>query len=605
MTKAPSAPDTSHDDEPSRWDTFARAFRSDDFVGTIVDRRYQITARIGAGGMGVVYRAQHLALDRPVAVKVLHAALADDPDIRARFLREARAAARINSPHVVSVIDFGPHDARDIGPLFLVMELLEGEDLAQTLKRVGPMPWPRAAEVITQVCLALHAAHEQGVIHRDIKPQNCYRLTSSNQLEARVDASARAVDHIKVLDFGMARLDVPEGKGKGSGRGNSEPWTIGGTRGYIAPEVLRGEQADLRVDIYGVGALLCRLLTNRPPHAVLARIIAGINAADGPDPVLPAGVLPIVRRAMANDPNRRFSSALELAEAVRTVYEVHSEIRERDHTPASPRAPDAARELDEVSTLQPVKPPPRRQESASTPASSQRREDSADAVTHASAPPRSRVAPPSKPVLLTNKVSRSTPASPPRPDPTSSPSSSSSSSSASFSAPSSSGLRPRPRAKSERVVVDLRRGPSFDVLAYMAARLARGAPERMTRRFADLKPGFTGRERRLRFALGERGLAIEAFPHLFHGPERTSYPALSVRELATLEAGTVLYCPRGVSLSPRFVIRAKLSDSVVVISLYPAGAMRDRIEFVLEGAGGGADQADGGRARKTRGESRW
>ena len=155
------------------------------------------------------------------------------------------------------------------------------------------------------------------------------------------------------------------------------------------------------------------------------------------------------------------------------------------------------------------------------------------------------------------------------------------------------------------MVVDLRRGPSFDVLAYVAARIARGASERMTRRFADLKPGFTGRERRLRFALGERGVAIEAFPHLFHGPERTSYPALSVRELATLEAGTVLYCPRGVSLSPRFVMRAKLSDSVATISMYPAGAMRDRIEFVLEGAGGRDGSTADGRTRETRGESRW
>ena len=153
------------------------------------------------------------------------------------------------------------------------------------------------------------------------------------------------------------------------------------------------------------------------------------------------------------------------------------------------------------------------------------------------------------------------------------------------------------------MVVDLSRGPSFDVLAHVAARLeleAGGAPGLMTRRFADLKPGFTGRERRLRFALSEQGVAIEAYPHLFHGPNRTSYPALLVRELATFEAGTVLYCPRGVSLSPRFVIRAKISD-VVIVALHPAGAMRDRFEFLLEGT----DATRAGRARETRGETRW
>ncbi|MCA9694240.1 MAG: serine/threonine protein kinase, partial [Myxococcales bacterium] len=190
MTSGTNPGDDDGTGEPSRWDSFVRAMSGEDLVGQILGGRYELQERIGSGGMGVVYLARHRTLtDRRFAVKVLHRALADDPECRVRFLREAKAAASIEDPHVVWVTDFGPASEAEEGPLYLVMEHLEGEDLSRTLAREGAMSWERAAAVVTQICQALHAAHARHVIHRDIKPQNCFRVT-------RRETS----DFIKVLD---------------------------------------------------------------------------------------------------------------------------------------------------------------------------------------------------------------------------------------------------------------------------------------------------------------------------------------------------------------------------------------------------------------------
>ncbi|MFY0531767.1 serine/threonine-protein kinase [Nannocystis pusilla] len=161
-----------------------------DLTGSILEGRYRIFGRLGVGGMGAVYRGEHVLLGIPVAVKVLLPKFAHDSEWTHRFLLEARAASQIRHPNIVQIRDFGaPH----AGLVYMVMELLEGESLAGLAKREGPLPWRRVARLSEQVAEALAAAHARGIIHRDIKPANIFRL-----------AAPEEPDVIKVLDFGIA-----------------------------------------------------------------------------------------------------------------------------------------------------------------------------------------------------------------------------------------------------------------------------------------------------------------------------------------------------------------------------------------------------------------
>ncbi|MCA9686604.1 MAG: serine/threonine protein kinase, partial [Myxococcales bacterium] len=160
----------------------------DPLVGTVLADRYRILALIGVGAMGAVYRAEHVSIGKTFAIKVLSPKLADKPEFVERFLREAKAASRIQHANVVEITDFGDGSA---GVVFMVMELLEGEDLRRTLKREGALPWPRVRHIMTQIGQALDAAHGSGVVHRDMKPDNCFRTTRGGD-----------PDFIKILDFG-------------------------------------------------------------------------------------------------------------------------------------------------------------------------------------------------------------------------------------------------------------------------------------------------------------------------------------------------------------------------------------------------------------------
>ncbi len=195
------------------WPEFRRLFAYDDLVGKLVQNRYEVVRRLGAGGMGVVFLARHIHLDKHFALKIISPRFLDDPQIGQRFLLEARAASKIDHPNVVNITDFGPPEE---GPAFFAMEYLEGEDLARLLAREGPLPWTRALPIAAQIARALAAAHQRGVIHRDIKPQNCLRITRDDN-----------PDFIKVLDFGLAKVLTSTGK---------SAWTVGGSPGYIAPE---------------------------------------------------------------------------------------------------------------------------------------------------------------------------------------------------------------------------------------------------------------------------------------------------------------------------------------------------------------------------------
>ncbi len=214
--------------------------------GTLVAGRYRVLDVIGEGGMGTVYRAQHLALHRHVALKVVRPELSADPQMVARFEREAFASSRISSPHVVVVHDFGRDDT---GLLYLIMELLEGESLAERLDRTGALPIGEALRVSRDVARALEVAHLAGIVHRDLKPDNVF-ITSGGD--------------VKVLDFGIARiLEGPAGAPVGSNA--TMTGMIVGTPVYMSPEAISRQPVGPGTDLYALGVMLFELLTGEPP----------------------------------------------------------------------------------------------------------------------------------------------------------------------------------------------------------------------------------------------------------------------------------------------------------------------------------------------------
>src|SRR4051794_15864148 len=256
---------------------------------------HRIVGLAGRGGMGVVYRAQQLDLERPVALKLIATPLARDEDFRERFVREARAAAAIDHPNVIPVYGAGEEDGR----LFLAMRFVDGEDLRTLVQHGGPLSPHRAAAIIAQIGNALDAAHARGLVHRDIKPANVL-----------LDG-----DHAYLTDFGLTKRLTGETTMTGSGR-----WV--GTLGYIAPEQIRGEPVDARADVYALGCLLFYLLTGVAPYrrdSDEATLYAHLNDA-APDaralePDVPAALADVVRRALAKHPDDRFPSAGDLGRA--------------------------------------------------------------------------------------------------------------------------------------------------------------------------------------------------------------------------------------------------------------------------------------------------
>ncbi len=268
---------------------------------------YQLEASLGAGGMGQVFRARHRALGRPCALKVLHHGADAGEDAVGRFLREARAAARIKHPNIVDVFDFGHlGDGRP----YLVMELLDGRSLADVIGG-DPLEPRLAVRVARELAGALAAAHAAGVVHADVSPSNVL-------LEGET---------AKLVDFGLSRtLDDPE-----RGDAGEEPDTVFGTPSYIAPEVIRGLAAEPASDQYGLGAVLYEMLTGDAPyHAAtvrelcIAHLSAPIPRPESPHAQLPAELVATVVRCLAKRPEQRFPSmaALEaaLVEAEQSLF---------------------------------------------------------------------------------------------------------------------------------------------------------------------------------------------------------------------------------------------------------------------------------------------
>jgi eukaryotic-like serine/threonine-protein kinase len=279
------------------------AAREPSLIGQLLDQRYRVRELIGSGGMSRVYRAEHELLGRTVAIKVLRERLASDSHVASRLVREARALATIDSRHVVRIIDIGrlPH-----GPLYLVLEDLQGEDLAARVARQGPLPAPLALELALEMCDAASDVHASGIVHRDIKPHNVF-ITSTG--------SAR----VKLLDFGICKVpSYVDDAGSLTLAGS-----MLGTPHYMAPEQIEGRLlADERTDLYAIGATLYFMLSGQPPFEAssLPRLLVQICECDPPRLMAAGELEQVLRRALAKRAAQRFGDAGELRAALSTCF---------------------------------------------------------------------------------------------------------------------------------------------------------------------------------------------------------------------------------------------------------------------------------------------
>jgi serine/threonine-protein kinase len=289
-------------------------------IGRTIAGKFVVEELLGAGAMGAVYRARQVALEKAVAIKVLHGEHAHDPTFAARFHREAKAASRLNHPNSMQVIDFG---AEPDGLLYIAMEYLDGRSLHTVLREQWPLSSARIADVLMQTLAALAVAHDMGVVHRDLKPENIMVLGST-------DDDGRPRDLVKVCDFGIAKItDSRAFRGNGEPESNAPVTTAGflvGTPEYMSPEQGRGAKLDARSDLYSVGVVLFEMLTGRVPFeaenaiGVVLRHITEAPArpselAPGIDPRLEA----ICLRALRKDPAERFGSAREMRAEMRAI----------------------------------------------------------------------------------------------------------------------------------------------------------------------------------------------------------------------------------------------------------------------------------------------
>jgi serine/threonine-protein kinase len=278
----------------------------DPLLGKTIAGKYRIEQLIRRGGMGAVYRGKHVMMDKTVAIKVLRPSLSADDDVVARFSREAKAASRISHPHAVSVTDFGEAEN---GLVFLVMEYLDGRTLKDIIKTEGPLPLPRVVEIIKQVAGALDAAHAEDVVHRDLKSENIMLL--------RRDGG----DSAKVLDFGIAKILQPAG---GRDAGITSPNLVIGTPHYMSPEQCsESSTIDGRSDVYSLGIIVFEMLTGRVPFLGESSTSIMMKHVQDPPPSLlavrpdlPSGVEDVVTRALAKQPDDRFPTTGDLAEAL-------------------------------------------------------------------------------------------------------------------------------------------------------------------------------------------------------------------------------------------------------------------------------------------------
>jgi serine/threonine protein kinase len=282
-----------------------RAVR-DPLVGSLLHARYRVERRIGKGGMGVVYLAEHVLIRRKVAIKVLHAPAFDSEEKAERFQREAMAAAAVGSDHVVGVTDMGQLEN---GSFYLVLEYLDGIELAAAVTAEGYLPVARAIDIATQLCDALTMVHAAGIVHRDLKPENLFLIERAGRS-----------DFLKILDFGICKVHDDQG----DARRLTASGTALGTPQFMAPEQVEGRaDIDHRADIYAVGGILFVMLAGVDPFDApsLPRLFMTICESPPPPlctlrPDVPEALAAVVARALAKRPEDRFQTSAELKAAL-------------------------------------------------------------------------------------------------------------------------------------------------------------------------------------------------------------------------------------------------------------------------------------------------
>ena len=277
-------------------------FRPESLVGTTLDGRYRITAHLASGGMGAVFRAEHVYMRKEFALKVLRPDLTASPDLAERFRRESEIVASLDHENIVRVTDFGRSPE---GYLFLVMELLEGESLFERMHRAGPMSTAEVVPILLQACAGLEAAHRRGVVHRDLKPENVF-----------LHAPGGATPVVRILDFGIAKIAGPQGPG------TTDIGMVVGTPEYLSPEQAFGQEVDARADVYAMGLVAWRMLAGRAPFQADSPRALVMKQATQPVPPLEEArpdlaafpdLLAAISSACAKDPGARPASAAALA----------------------------------------------------------------------------------------------------------------------------------------------------------------------------------------------------------------------------------------------------------------------------------------------------
>ncbi|MEM9074171.1 MAG: protein kinase [Myxococcota bacterium] len=288
--------------------------KDDPLLGATFDK-YKVRRRIGEGGMGLVYEAEHTVIEKRVAMKVLRDDFSSREEVVERFRQEAKSASRIGHENIVDISDFGTTPQ---GQSYFVMEFLEGEDLANVLARETVLPAERTAAIVLQCCAALGAAHEKGIVHRDMKPENVFLVERGSQR-----------DFVKIVDFGIAKMSDIETEGA-PGRKLTKTGMIFGTPEYMSPEQAAGKSLDHRVDVYAVGVILFECLVGRVPFVgdsfmgILTQhmfeeppALRDVN----PNVSCSAELEMVVYKALSKDPDQRYRSMAELGEAVREAMQ--------------------------------------------------------------------------------------------------------------------------------------------------------------------------------------------------------------------------------------------------------------------------------------------
>jgi len=280
-----------------------------DLIGQIVAERYHIQKKLGEGGMGQVYLAEHVKMGRRCAIKIMAQSMMNDADAISRFNREAANASRISHPHVCAVYDFG--ETRE-GLIYLAMEYIEGKSLSGLLDEGGAMPLPRATGIITQCADALQAAHDLGIVHRDLKPDNIMVMT------------ARGRDIVKVVDFGIAKAT----DAKASGQKVTKTGLVVGTPEYMSPEQLSGDPCDGRSDLYSLALVFYRMITDKLPfEADTAQETMIKRLTDEPLPLaqarpdlrFPVLLQTVLNRSLTRSPADRYATAVEFGRDLATA----------------------------------------------------------------------------------------------------------------------------------------------------------------------------------------------------------------------------------------------------------------------------------------------